>query len=125
MGYAQYFNKKYARKGTLFEGRYKSVPIKNASHFTYIPYYIHFNPLDLIAPEWRDGELKNYKKAIDFLGKYRWSSHLDYLGKENFPSITQRYFLLDCFGGNKKYEQEVKNWLKEINLSEFKSDILE
>jgi putative transposase len=125
MGYAKYFNQKYKRNGALFEGRYKSVPIKNESHFMYIPYYIHLNPLDLISPEWRDKELKDYKKALNFLENYRWSSHLDYLGEKNFPSVTQRDFLLNCFSGNKKYRQEIKNWLKDIDLSKVENIILE
>ncbi len=125
MGYAKYFNKKYERTGALFEGRYKSILIKNEAHFIYIPYYIHLNPLDLVSPEWREHKLNNLKKAINFLNNYRWSSHLDYLGNKNFPSITQREFLLGHFGGNKKYEQEIKNWLNGIDLSEFKDIIAE
>src|SRR3989344_7221684 len=125
MGYAKYFNKKYKRSGTLFEGRYKSVPIKNESHFMYIPYYIHLNPLDLVSLEWRNGELKDYKKALNFLENYRWSSHLDYLGEKNFPSITQRNFLLGCFGGNKEYGNKIKEWLEEISLLEVKDITLE
>ena len=108
MGYAKYFNKRYKRSGALFEGRYKSVPIKKEAHFLYIPYYIHLNPLDLVSPEWRDRKLKNHKKAGKFLEDYRWSSHLDYLGNKNFPSITQRNFLLGHFGGNKEYRKSIK-----------------
>ena len=57
MGYAKYFNAKYERSGALFQGRYKSVLIKDEAHFIHLPYYIHLNPLDLIAPKWREREL--------------------------------------------------------------------
>ncbi|MBU4142634.1 transposase [Patescibacteria group bacterium] len=87
-GYARYFNEKYERKGTLFEGRYKRVIIKDEAHF------IHFNPLDLITPEWRERRLNNFAKAMEFLNSYRWSSHLDYAGERNFPSVTQRDLLI-------------------------------
>lgn len=93
MGYARYFNEKYKRSGTLFQGRYKSVLVTNQAHFSYLPYYIHLNPLDLVTPEWRERSLKNFQKAWGFLNNYRWSSHLDYLGQKNFPSVTQRGFL--------------------------------
>lgn len=116
MGYAKYFNKKYERSGALFSGRYKSILIKNEAHFLYLPYYIHFNPLDLAAPEWRNQEIKDYKRAVSFLKSYRWSSHLDYLGEKNFPSITKRDFLLNFFGGKNKYELLMQNWLKEAEL---------
>lgn len=125
MGYAKYFNQKYERKGTLFESRYKSVLIKQDAHFIYIPYYIHFNPLDLIAPEWREGKLNNYKKAIKFLNTYRWSSHLDYLGKRNFPSVTNREFLLEFFGNEEAYSKSILSWLKDLELEDLKNFSLE
>jgi len=118
MGYAKYFNQKYERVGALFEGRYKSVPIKNEAHFIHIPYYIHLNPLDLAAPEWRERKLKNYQKAISFLDSYRWSSHLDYAGVHNFPSVTQREFLTDFFGDSNQYKKSIKKWLNDLNISD-------
>lgn len=125
IGYAKYFNQKYKRTGTLFQGRYKIIPVHKETHFTHLPYYIHFNPLDLIMPEWRMGEIKNHQKAIEFLESYRWSSHLDYLGNKNFPSITQRGFLLKIFRGTENYQKTIKNWLKEMNLRKMQNLILE
>lgn len=115
-GYAKYFNQKYDRKGTLFESRYKAIEILHKSHFLHIPYYIHCNRLDLFMPEWRGRELKDPGKAVNFLRKDRWSSHLDYCGEKNFPSVTQREFLLDFFGGSKEYEKSMKQWLKNISI---------
>jgi len=117
VGYAKYFNKKYKRSGTLFESRYKSILVEKEAHFTYLPYYIHFNPLDLKFPEWRDNKLKDHKKAIGFLDSYRWSSHLDYLGKENFSSLIQKNFLSDFFGESKGYKRDVRECLKNMKLS--------
>lgn len=114
MGYAKYFNQKYERKGTLFEGRYKSVVIKNEAHFIHIPYYIHCNPLDLKHPSWRERELKNPKAALEFLDSYRWSSHIDYTGKKNFPSVTNRNLLLKVFGGPKEYQKSLTSWLQDM-----------
>lgn len=125
MGYAHYFNQKYERKGAFFEGRYKLVPIVEESHFIHIPYYIHLNPLDLVAPEWRQRNVHNYKEAIGFLENYRWSSHLDYIGIKNFPSITSRKFLLEIFGGNDKYKEEIEKWLKDLEISQIDKIILD
>jgi len=116
MGYAKYFNEKYRRSGALFQGRYKSIAVVNEAHFIYLPYYIHLNPLDLVTPEWRELRLKNYKKAITFLENYRWSSHLDYAGKKNFPSVTQRDFLTECFGAPDQYQKNIREWLKNLTL---------
>ena len=125
IGYANYFNQKYKRSGTLFEGRYKSILINQDRHFNYLPYYIHLNPLDLVMPEWRSGKIQNYQKAIQFLKNYRWSSHLDYLGNKNFPSVTQRELLLEMSGGSNNYSKGIENWLSELNLVEIKKLILE
>lgn len=125
IGYANYFNQKYQRSGTLFQGRYKLILIKNEPHFIYLPYYIHLNPLDLIMPEWRTRKIENYQKATKFLASYRWSSYLDYIGKKNFPSVIQREFLLKIFEGSENYRKGIKNWLKEMNLAKMKQLILE
>jgi len=125
MGYAKYFNERYKRTGTLWQGKYKSVPIETDRHFLHIPYYIHFNPLDLSFPEWRDREVKNKKKALEYLKTYRWSSHLDYLGIKNFPSITQREFLLDLFEGEKGYAESLNETLEGFSAEEVEGKTLE
>jgi len=125
MGYARYFNEKYKRSGALFEGKYKSVLIEKEAHFLHLPYYIHFNSLDFKFPEWRDNKIKDYRKALNFLDKYRWSSHLDYTGKENFPSVTQRGFLLEGFGGTGRYKKNIVQFLKSMELTPIKAIVLE
>ncbi len=125
IGYSKYFNTKYKRTGALFEGRYKSVIIENEAHFIHIPFYIHLNPLDFEFPQWRDRELKKYKEAIKFLDNYRWSSYFDYIGKKNFPSVTQRDFLLEFFGGSEKYKKNTEQWLKDMDLENLKDTVLE
>ena len=124
-GYAKYFNARYKRSGALFQGKYKRVIIKDEAHFIHLPYYIHFNPLDLFMPSWREREIKNHKRAVEFLEQYRWSSHLDYLGKKNFPSVTQRGFLLEFFSGSENYKKSIKNWLKDLDISSIKDWVLE
>jgi putative transposase len=124
-GYSRYFNRRHKRKGSLFESKYKSIPITQESHFIHLPYYIHLNPLDLVSPEWRDRKLKDRKKAQDFLEQYRWSSHLDYAGKKNFPSVTQRETLTEFFEGHKSYKKDIDNWLKSVDLKDMKEEMLE
>lgn len=124
-GYARYFNKKYKRRGALFEGRYKRIIIKNEAHFIHLPYYIHLNSLDLIAREWRERKLNNFTKAMKFLESYRWSSHLDYAGKKNFPSVTQREFLLGFFNSPNEYERRIKQWLLDFTPDKMGNLMLE
>jgi putative transposase len=113
-GYTNYFNKKYERVGGLFQGNFKAISVAKGNYLNYLLYYIHFNPLDLFEPGWRTEKINNSQRAIEFLDSYRWSSHLDYLGKKNFPSVTQREFMLKILGGEKNYRESIENWLKKI-----------
>jgi len=124
-GYAVYFNQKKERVGPLFQGRFKAVLVKNDRHLMYLPHYIHLNPLDMVMPDWRKGKIKNSAKAIEFLENYRWSSFPDYTGDKNFPSITQRKFILGLFGGVKEYYNSAKDWLSEMNFEEIQDFTLE
>ncbi len=114
-GYANYFNRKYKRTGRLFEGIFKSVRLAQESHFIHLPYYIHLNPLDYSMPQWRNKEVESAPKAMEYLEKYRWSSHLDYMGIKNFPSVTQRDFLLSFFDGDRGYKEKFLKQLQDFS----------
>ena len=128
-GYTMYFNKKQERVGSLFQGRFKAKLINREEYLEYILYYIHFNCLKLIDPKWSEKMIQDYQKAINQLETYRWSSHLDYIGKRNFPSIIQRDFLLKIIGGEEKYKNTIEEWLKSISqkieIEEFRNLIIE
>lgn len=96
-GYAMYFNSRHTRKGTLFQGRFNARHIDGDEYLKTAFVYVHTNPIAIIEPNWKDGNIKNPRSAIKFLEKYRWSSYLDYIGKNNFPSVTQRDFGLKIF----------------------------
>jgi putative transposase len=115
-GYVQSFNRRHDRKGVLFETRFKRIEVINDAHFIHLPYYIHSNPLDLFDYGWRKRKINNQEAAWEFLENYRWSSHSDYLGKENFPLVTQRDFLLDFFGGTNQYQIAFKQWLSDMRI---------
>jgi len=115
-GYTNYFNQKQERVGPLFQGRFKAVHINQEEHLQHLFFYVHFNSLDLIEPAWREGKINDYQKTIKFLDSYRWSSYLDYIGKHNFPSVTQdRDFFLEVLGGFEGIIGNTKEWLKEIS----------
>lgn len=124
VGYAKYFNERYRRVGTLFQGRTKKVHISSDAYFLHILHYIHLNPLDFLkgAESWRMLEIENTKKAIGHLEKYRWSSYLDYCGKKNFPSVITKDLFGDVF---KDYERTIQTYMKDIELSPTKLFLLE
>jgi putative transposase len=111
-GYTHYFNQKYQREGSLFQGKYKYMHITDNTHFMHLPYYIHLNPLDLFEKNWRDGILQSKKEALRFLESYRWSSYLDYIDIKNFPSVTQRTFLTDILESPEIQKQHMLDWIQ-------------
>ena len=113
VGYANYVNERYERKGTLFRSRTKKILIENHSHFLYILHYIHLNPLDYLqgAEKWRvrsKNGIRKVDEAIKYLDSYRWSSYLDYIGKKNFPSILTTSLFKDALGS---YQDSLNEYL--------------
>ena len=123
-GYVNYFNLKYQRVGTLFQGRFKSVLIDDESQFMYIPFYIHLNPLDLIATDWRDRGVGDFKKAMGFLNSYKWSSHSDYVGKSDFSLILQKDFLNEYFGRTPEYTKAFRNFISDFDFSTVDNNLI-
>lgn len=66
--YSQFFNRKYKRRGPLFESVYKAVILNTTEQFLYLSSYIHRNPL----------KLKHTK--FDFVN---FSSYPYYLGEKH------------------------------------------
>ena len=112
-GYGRYFNKKYERNGYVFQGRFKSVHIETDEQLKIVFVYIHANPISIIEPKSKEIGIKNPDKAIKFLeNEYRWSSYFDYIGKQNFLSVTEREFMLNVMGGADSCKKSVDDWVK-------------
>lgn len=110
-GYAMYFNTRYERKGALFQGRFSARNISGDEYLKNVFVYLHVNPLSIIEPRWKEKGIKNPGAAIKFLEEYRWSSYPDYLDKKNFPSITDRDFMLKVFDGHDNIKKFVEAWI--------------
>lgn len=109
VGYANYFNERYQRSGTLFQGRTKKIHIETDAYFLYILHYIHLNPLDYLegAQEWRVRDASKtsgveFSQLQKHLHQYRWSSYQDYIGKKNFPSILTTTLFQEKLGDVQK-----------------------
>lgn len=113
-GYTKYINEEYKRKGVLFQGRSKIIPIRKDSHFFYLPFYIMANPVSLIEPLWRERGIKDIERAIAYLEDYKWSSFPDLIGRENFPLLTNRDLFYELFETSEyKFKRDFTEWLGE------------
>ncbi len=124
VGYANYFNERYKRKGTLFQGRTKKILINTDAHFLHILSYLHSNPLDFSrdGKGWREKKLLNATSALQNLEKYKWSSYLDYAGVHNFPSVLTMELFSDVF---KDYKKEISSFLQSNEARSIKEYRLE
>ena len=111
-GYTSYFNKQYDRVGSLFQSRFKAIHIKSDNQLMSTFVYVHTNPIELKESQWKDLKVKDYQSAIKWLENYRWSSYLDYIGKQNFPTVTKRDYFSDLYGGINGCRQVVEDWIK-------------
>jgi putative transposase len=62
--YTRYFNERYQRVGSLFQGRFKASRIQSESYYLYISHYIHSNPLALKARP-QDYKYSSVRQFID------------------------------------------------------------
>jgi putative transposase len=112
-GYSHYYNKKYERTGSLFEGKFKSEYAYNDRYLKYLFSYIHLNPIKLIQPKWKEEGITNKQKVLDFLLDYKYSSYKDYLDiqrQENL--IINKKVFPDYFPSKSLFLKEIFDWIK-------------
>lgn len=109
VGYTNYFNLKYERQGHLFQGSFKAVLMENDAQFLHLSRYIHLNPLDLHAPEWRKGKITDWGKIKEYLENYPWSSYPIFVGKKLSPFCYPE-LLGKMFQSPKQYEEFARGW---------------
>jgi len=96
--YSMYFNIKYQRKGSLFEGPFSAKHLDSDRYLKHQYAYIHLNPMGIIESRWKEKIIKDAKKTKKFLDSYRYSSLQDYAGIERgedlivMPELFPKYF---------------------------------
>lgn len=109
--YAKYFNARYKRTGSLFEGKFKSVHVKDDIQSKYLFSYIHLNPIKLIQSDWKENGIKDKYKALDFLDSYKWSSFHYFKSKNLLENVIINIEdFPDYFGIEGSFEEEILEW---------------
>ncbi|MBD3392630.1 MAG: hypothetical protein GF418_11110 [Chitinivibrionales bacterium] len=70
--FGRFFNKKYSRRGYVFQDRYKSVLCQDQSYACELIRYIHLNPI-------RSGQVKDVRA----LSSWKWCGHGAMIGRKN------------------------------------------
>ena len=112
-GYAMYYNQKYNRTGSLFEGKFKSQHAYNDIYLKYLFSYIHLNPVKIINKNWREKGIKNVKATLDFLDSYKYSSYEDYAIDSNRPQciLLNKKVFPNYFSDGKRFQNEILEWI--------------
>lgn len=112
-GYTMYFNKKYNRVGSLFQGTFKSVFAETQEHLERLLLYVNIiNPAQILEPDLKERGFKNLKKIQLFVNEYPWSTHQEYLNSRA-SVIIERGILGEIFKDVKKYQEFSLSILKE------------
>lgn len=91
--YVRYFNRKYQRSGTLWEGRFKSCLVQSNVYFLQCQRYIELNPVRAGMVEdpahyvWSSYQCSALGKAFDL-----FTPHPEYLGLGNCPSTRMENY---------------------------------
>ena len=100
--YSMYFNKKYNKRGSIFESVFKASPILNERYLQHVTRYIHLNPKDF----------KNW----------RYSSYPDYIEKQSHWLDTEP--ILKLFDNVKEYKEFIDDYVELRNeLAELKYEL--
>ncbi|MEK7669566.1 MAG: transposase [Patescibacteria group bacterium] len=100
-GYSKYFNKKYNRVGSLFQDKFKAVPIHKNEQLLWTSLYIHENPLKA--------------EIVNDLSNYKWSSYLNYAGSQN-NILCKKEIILGQLNSPKTY----LNYFKSLKSNKIK-----
>lgn len=110
--YVMYFNEKYNRTGSLFEGKFKAEHLNTDRYLKYIFSYVHLNPIKLKQSDWKESGIKNKKSALEYLNTYEYSSFLDYQGiKRQQNKILKLKTFQGYFVNKKDILNELMTWL--------------
>ena len=108
MRYARYFNRKYKKRGKVFEGQFLAPIVCTEEYLVKVSKYIHRNPLGVIVQD---------------LEKWEWSSYQYYINRHRAkPRFLEKDLILSKFSdddqvlGFKTYTLETPDWKPEDHI---------
>lgn len=111
--YTMYFNIKYERVGSVFQGRFKAKLIESDEYLLHVSRYIHQNPLEVLRAQGPALKLENYM----------WSSYQEYIGVSSH-SLCETDMILSYVSQEAlkkqqlKYRQFVEEGLSSLELGD-------
>ena len=125
IGYTKYFNTKYERVGSLFQGKFKVVEVVSNEHLMYLVAYINaINPGQELEPDLKSAA-QDPEEILEFIEHYPWSTHLEYLGKRD-SIIVDNGIAGELFTTSNDYKKFIADIIKgKKNFGLSQKDLLE
>ena len=111
--YSVFFNKKYNRVGSLFQGPYKAVLISSENYLLHLSRYIHLNP-----SEYTDDLINSYSSYAAYLGLRRtnWVNSDIVLNYFNKPVVKDFIKVNTYKRFVEKYKKDSRKLLGKLTL---------
>ena len=100
--YTRYFNTRNNRKGPLWQGRFKSVPIENDEQLIHLTRYIHLNPTS--------------SGIVDKPEDWEYSSYGEYIGKSGRHLCNFKDYININPESYKEFVESRKDYQKELSI---------
>jgi len=116
--YTKYFNARHERRGRLFQNSYQSIGVKDIKYAMVLLRYINLNHAKLVEPNWKEHRLQDRVKIRQFTDSYKWSAHLDYMGKRHsllidYQTVSELFEVEFDKNGFEGYEDFIDKWFKD------------
>jgi hypothetical protein len=108
-GYAQFFNRRHQRSGTLFQGRFQRILVANDEYLRQLCRYIHINPV-------KDGFALQPEL-------WPYSNYMEWIGQRDSPMIDHE-FITSLFSSPAAYREFVAAWPSRKQMPEPLRDYL-
>lgn len=99
-GYTSYFDKKYQRNGSLFEGRFKSNVVDSSEYLLHLSVYINLNNL-----------VHNYGGSTAGIIRSSWNEYID---PDNSHALCNKEIILGQFENPAEYKKYALEILPDI-----------
>lgn len=99
LGYTMYFNSKYERSGSLFQGKFKAIHVDTNEYLLHLSTYVNLN--------------NKVHQLRDSVSKSSWEEYMERI-KKGEVGICEKEIVLGQFGSAGEYKRFSENTLKGI-----------
>lgn len=106
-GYTNYFNQKYKRRGSLFQGRFQAIHVDSNEYLLHLSSYVNLN--------YKVHNLEKFRSSAPKLMQSSWKEYIGDGGDDKDGKVfCNKNIILDQFGSVLDYKKFTEDSLKRI-----------